>query len=83
MRRAGVVGLLAAIEDAYLQGQDRPPSENDAASRILGPRAAEEVKLRPADKDGIKAFPAGEEIIKISNAIGNMTSIDVAAAEKN
>ena len=36
-----------------------------------------------ADKDGIKGFPAGEDIVKISTAIANMTSIDVQEAEKN
>lgn len=39
--------------------------------------------FEPADKDGIKNFPAGEDIIKISTAIANMTSIDVQDAEKN
>ncbi len=39
--------------------------------------------FEPADKDGMKKFPAGKEIVKISDAIGRMTSIDVADAEKN
>lgn len=69
-----------------LKAQENPDRSDAVIDLMIEycyvPGTSEKV-FTDADKESIKGFPAGMDIVKISTAIANMTSIDVQDAEKN
>ncbi len=73
------LGLILKAQE----NPDRPDAIIDLMIEYCYVPGTKEKVFVAEDKEGIKGFPAGEDIIKISTSIANLTSIDVQEAEKN